>query len=184
MRAPRGQPSRRSSYVNSEALLSSQRLQLVRRGSRLCHRWGIGSVRALLSTSGHRHTNAGCARRLAGGFIKRDFSSFFWSTSNRARSQPSTPTRCSIPCFSTLLVEVTSDSTEDYDHGEKPGHCRQIQSLQRRCSCPIVGRKLEGVALDTKQAQPPRMLHRFIAQACRQQGRPSLPPSIVTEEPG
>jgi len=51
----------------------------------------------------------------------------------------------------TLLVEVTSPSTEDYDRGEKLGHYKQIRSLSavlfishRRTRITIVERTSEG----------------------------------------
>jgi len=51
----------------------------------------------------------------------------------------------------TLLVEVTSDSTEDYDRGEKLGHYKQVPDLQvvlfvshRRPQVTVVERAPEG----------------------------------------
>jgi Uma2 family endonuclease len=51
----------------------------------------------------------------------------------------------------TLLVEVTSNSTEDYDHGEKLGHYKQLPSLaavlllsHRRPQVTVVERTADG----------------------------------------
>lgn len=59
----------------------------------------------------------------------------------------------------TILVEITSRSTEDYDRGEKLSHYKQLPSLRavlllshRRPQITVIGRAAEGWAIDERRA--------------------------------